>query len=71
MIFAAKNEKGEPTWRLAKERRKRVTSRVKPLEVGKTFAIQPGRGKKAVCRARVVSCINRLEHCHEQNDTAM
>jgi len=68
LIFVAKNEAGVPTWELAKNKKKRVTSRVKPMAVGKDFAIQPGRGKYAVCRAKVVSCENRLEHykrtCH-------
>lgn len=68
LIFIAKNEKGEYTWKLAKEHRKTVTSRVKPLQVGKTFAIQPGRGKKAVCRAKVISCENRLHHFKEKCD---
>ena len=62
MIFVAKNEEGEPTWKLALERRKTVTRRLKPLPVGKEFAIQPGRGKFAVCRGRVVSCIHSLKH---------
>ena len=62
MIFIAKNEKGEPTWKLALEKRKTVTRRLKPLPVGKEFAIQPGRGKFAVCRAGVVSCVNSFEH---------
>lgn len=61
MIFCAKNEKGEPTWQLAKEGRKTVTRRPKPLPVGKEFAIQPGRGKFAVCRGRVISCMSHRE----------
>jgi len=32
------------------------------MAVGKTFAIQPGRGKKSICRAKVLSCENRLQH---------
>jgi len=62
MIFIAKNEKGEYTWKLALEKRKTVTRRLKPLPVGKEFAIQPGRGKFAVCRARVISCVNSHRH---------
>lgn len=62
MIFVAKNENGIPTWELAVTGKKTVTSRVNPMDVGKDFAIQPGRGKKSVCRAKVVSCATRLEH---------
>jgi len=57
MIFIAKNENGEPSWKLIQEGKKDVTRRIKPLPVGKEFAVQPGRGKFAVCRARVVSCV--------------
>jgi len=57
MIFISKNEKGEPAWKLILERKKTVTRRVKPLSVGKEFAVQPSRGKFAVCRVRVISCI--------------
>ena len=32
------------------------------MPVGKEFAIQPGRGKFAVCRARVVSCMRSMRH---------
>lgn len=64
MIFIAKNEGGIPTWGLAQTGRKTVTRRIKPLPVGKEFAIQPGRGCFAVCRARVVSCVNSLDHWH-------
>jgi hypothetical protein len=62
LIFVAKNELGIPTWKLAKDKQKRVTSRVNPMVAGKTFAIQPGRGKKSICRAKAFSCENRLEH---------
>ena len=64
MIFIAKNEKGTPTWKLALQGKKKVTRRMKPLPVGKEFAVQPGRGKFAVCRGRVVSCVNSLDHWH-------
>ena len=30
------------------------------MEVGKEFAVCPGRGKKAVCRAKVISCIAHI-----------
>lgn len=62
MIFFAKNEKGVPTWELVLTKEKTVTSRVNPMAVNKMFAVQPGRGKKSVCRAKVVSCIKRLDH---------
>jgi hypothetical protein len=56
MIFCAKNEDGIPTWKLVLEGKKTVTRRLKPLPVGKEFAIQPGRGKKVVARGKVVDC---------------
>ena len=62
MIFIAKNEKGESTWKLAIEGRKTVTRRLKPLPVGKEFAIQPGRGEFAVCRARVITLCPSMDH---------
>lgn len=65
MIFVAKNEKGETTWKLAQKGIKTVTRRMKHMDVGKEFAIQPGRGKVAVCRATVISCVNSLDHYHE------
>lgn len=57
MIFIAKNEKGEPSWKLVLEGNKTVTRRVKSLPVGKDFAVCPGRGKFAICRAEVIDCI--------------
>ena len=62
MIFIAKNEKGESSWQLVKDGRKTVTRRMKPMDVGKDFAVCPGRGKFAICRARVMACENSLEH---------
>ncbi len=62
MIFIAKNEDGIPSWKLALEGKKTVTRRIKSLPVGKEFAIQPGRGKFAVCRAKVISCSTSLSH---------
>ena len=62
MIFIAKNEKGIPTWKLARDGKKTVTRRIKALPVGKEFAIQPSRGKCAVCRARVITLCNSLDH---------
>lgn len=57
MIFIAKNEEGIPSWKLIQLGRKTVTRRIKPLAVGKDFAICPGRGKLAICRAEVTDCI--------------
>jgi len=56
MIFCAKNEEGIPTWQLVLKGKKTVTRRLKPMPIGKEFAIQPGRGKKAVARGKVISC---------------
>jgi len=61
MIFCAKNEDGVPTWKLVLEGKKTVTRRLKPMPVGKEFAIQPGRGKKAVARGKVISCIKHID----------
>ena len=65
MIFIAKNEDGIPTWKLAQNGIKTVTRRLNPLPVGKEFAIQPGRGKFAVCRARVITCCLSMDHFHK------
>lgn len=70
MIFIAKNEEGVPTWKLAKEGWKTVTRRIKPLPVGKEFAIQPGRGKFAVCRGKVISCMLSMVHYERYADVA-
>ena len=58
MIFIAKNEDGIPSWQLVLNGMKTVTRRLSPMPVGKVFAVQPGRGKKAVCYAKVVSCMD-------------
>ena len=65
MIFASVNEQNQPAWKLVLERRKTVTRRLKPLPVGSVFAVQPGRGMKAVCRARVKSCVRHSEWRHK------
>ena len=66
LIFSARNEDGVPLWKLVVTGAKTVTRRTKPLAVGKEFAVQPGRGKKAVCRAVVVSCEKEgLQHCFD------
>lgn len=57
MIFIAKNEEGIPSWKLIQLNQKTVTRRLKPLYCGKEFAVQPGRGKLAICRAEVTDCI--------------
>jgi len=62
MIFVAKNEKDIPTWLLILDGDKTTTRRMKPMDVGKEFAVQPGRGKFAVCRARVINCMNSSDH---------
>jgi len=62
MIFIAKNEDDIPSWKLAVDGKKTVTRRVKPIVVGKTFAIQPGRGKFAICRARVTTVCLSMDH---------
>ena len=62
MIFIAKNEDGTPTSDLVEDGIKTVTRRLKPLPVGKVFAVQPGRGCFSVCRARVLSCMNSFDH---------
>ena len=71
MIFASVNEKGEPAWKLVLEGRKTVTRRSKPKAVGKVFGDQPGRGKKAVCRAKVISCIKHIAWLKKEEDTSI
>jgi hypothetical protein len=61
MIFCAKNEDGIPTWKLILEGKKTVTRRLKPMPIGKEFAIQPGRGKKAIARGKVIDCHLHLD----------
>lgn len=56
MIFVSKNEDGVPAWELILKDEKTVTRRLKPVEVGKIIAVCPGRGKFAVCKAKVLSC---------------
>jgi hypothetical protein len=57
MIFVSKDENGVPAWKKILDGSKTVTRRLKPLTVGTDFAVQPGRGVKAVCRATVTSCV--------------
>lgn len=70
MIFISKNEKGEPAWKLVLEGKKTVTRRLKPLPVGKEFAVQPGRGKFSVCRAIVTSCMSHKQWLLKINGSA-
>ncbi len=60
MIFCAKNENGVSTYDLVMQGLKTVTRRDKPLPIGKRFAIQLGRGKKAGGYGKVLSCENTL-----------
>lgn len=68
MIFISKNEDGEPAWQLILDGRKTVTRRLKPVSVGKVLAVQPGRGKHAVCHIKVKSCENSFEHFRRASD---
>jgi hypothetical protein len=61
MIFISKNEDGEPAWKLIMDGHKTVTRRLKPVDVGKILAVQPGRGKKAVGYIKIISCIPETE----------
>ena len=67
MIFIAKNEKGESSWKLILEGKKIVTRRAKPLSVGKEFAVCPGRGKFAICRCKVISCMPHRDWLKSQS----
>jgi len=64
MIFCAKNEDGIPTWQLVLTGEKTVSRRLKPMQIGKEFAVCPGRGKHAVCRAVVIDCTLSKVHYH-------
>jgi hypothetical protein len=61
MIFVSKDEFGVPAWKKVLDGSKTATRRLKPLMVGTDFAVQPGRGKKAVCRAVVTTCVTHGE----------
>lgn len=56
MIFCSKNEKDVPAWQLILEGKKTVTRRLKPVKEGSILAVQPNRGKKQVCKIRVLRC---------------
>ena len=61
MIFISRNEDGVPAWQLVIDGKKTVTRRLKPVDVGKFVAVQPGRGKKAVCLVRITRCERHLD----------
>ena len=61
MIFCSKNEDGVPKWKQIIDGTVTVTRRLKPMIVGKVFAVQPNRGEKAVCYARVKNCIKHSD----------
>jgi len=62
LIFAARNENGESTCDLVLDGSKTVTRRLRPVEVGKIRAVQPGRGKHAQGYIRVLGCVNSMDH---------
>lgn len=58
MIFGVKNEEGESTFDLVLNGDKIVTRRLlggRLYDVGKDYAVQPGRGKKSVARIKIIS----------------
>lgn len=63
MIFSAKNEKGEPLWRLVLEGRKVVTRRTKTIQIGKIRAVQSKRGGKSLGYIEIISCVDDEEWC--------
>jgi hypothetical protein len=68
VIFAAKNEENIPSWKLVLSGDKTVTRRLKPIQVGKIVAVQPGRRKKAVCYVKVKSCVSHLNWIWNQHN---
>ena len=56
MIFASKNEKGDPAWKLILEGKKTVTRRLKPIKEGSIRAIQQNRCGKAIGHIKIISC---------------
>lgn len=56
MIFISKNEDGIPAYELIMRGEKTVTRRKKPQPVGAIRAVQPGRGKRAICYIKITSC---------------
>jgi hypothetical protein len=70
LIFGAKNDKGISTCDLVLQGKKTVTRRLgmsgtgRIYEVGKTYAVQPGRTKKQVARILILS---NMSHFHWWN----
>ena len=58
MQFISKNEDGIPGWRLVLDGKKTITRRTKPETPGSLRAVCPGRGKKAVGRILIISCMD-------------
>jgi hypothetical protein len=69
LIFISKNESGELAWKLILENHKRVTRRLKPVEVGKVIAVCPGRGVNQVCKVKVISCIKHIDWVQSHNSS--
>lgn len=61
MIFCSKNEDGIPKWKQVLEGNATVTRRLKPIRALTIFAVQPNRCQKAVCHAKVKSCMRHLD----------
>ena len=61
MIFSSKNEDGVPKWKQVLDGTATVTRRLKPVKVGRVYAVQPNRCKKAVCYIRIKSCVKHSE----------
>ena len=61
MIFSSKNEDGVPKWKQILDGTATVTRRLKPIMVSKVCAVQPNRGKKAVCHIRIKSCVKHSD----------
>lgn len=62
MIFIAKNEDDIPSWKLVLDSKKTVTRRLKPVIIGKSIAVCPGRGKHAICRILPFACEPSISH---------
>ena len=48
-----------------------VTRRSKPKEVGKVVAVCSNRGKKQVCKARVISCMIHNQWLEEGDESTL
>lgn len=73
MIFSSVNEEGIPKWKMILEERTvngylvDVTRRFKPKKIGGSFAVQPNRGIKQVCRIEILSCLTHYQWCGLMN----